>query len=351
MLGGRPASRCRSWCPTSAASTGRWRSGAARRDLRQRHRDLRTAQPQPRPRRAVRDVRARRRPRAGRRRWTSAPTSRCASATRGRATCRSRRSCDVGKRLLDLGASQLSLGDTIGVGTAGPRAGRSLAAFAEAGVGRRAAGRALPRHLRPGARQHPAALEAGITTFDASRRRPRRLPLRRERHRQPRHRGPGLDAGRPRHRARRRPRARWWPRARGWPGSSGARARQRWSARSPDTPCGRIDRMTEAGGVYLHIGAPKTGTTYVQDRLTRNASSLRKRGVRPPDVVPDRLAGPLPLPSGARRARPGLGRLARARRGRLGHACSSGSGARRDRSWSATRSSRPHHRTHRADRR
>lgn len=31
--------------------------------------------------------------------------------------------------------------------------------------------------------------------------------------------------------------------------------------------------------VYLHIGAPKTGTTYVQDRLTRNAASLASHGV------------------------------------------------------------------------
>ena len=26
--------------------------------------------------------------------------------------------------------------------------------------------------------------------------------------------------------------------------------------------------------VFLHIGAPKTGTTYLQDRLTRNAATL-----------------------------------------------------------------------------
>jgi hypothetical protein len=38
--------------------------------------------------------------------------------------------------------------------------------------------------------------------------------------------------------------------------------------------------------VYLHIGAPKTGTTYVQDRLTRNAAALRKRGVVVPTSSP-----------------------------------------------------------------
>jgi hypothetical protein len=34
--------------------------------------------------------------------------------------------------------------------------------------------------------------------------------------------------------------------------------------------------------VYLHIGAPKTGTTYLQDRLTRNASRLASHGVHVP---------------------------------------------------------------------
>lgn len=34
--------------------------------------------------------------------------------------------------------------------------------------------------------------------------------------------------------------------------------------------------------VYLHIGAPKTGTTYVQDRLTLNARTLAQHGVHFP---------------------------------------------------------------------
>lgn len=34
--------------------------------------------------------------------------------------------------------------------------------------------------------------------------------------------------------------------------------------------------------VYLHIGAPKTGTTYLQDRLTRNAASLASHDVHYP---------------------------------------------------------------------
>lgn len=38
--------------------------------------------------------------------------------------------------------------------------------------------------------------------------------------------------------------------------------------------------------VYLHIGAPKTGTTYLQHRLTLNLASLRKHGVVLPSSSP-----------------------------------------------------------------
>lgn len=38
--------------------------------------------------------------------------------------------------------------------------------------------------------------------------------------------------------------------------------------------------------VYLHIGAPKTGTTYLQDRLTRNAGTLADHGVHFPSRSP-----------------------------------------------------------------
>ncbi|MGI5159237.1 hydroxymethylglutaryl-CoA lyase [Microbispora sp. CA-102843] len=73
----------------------------------------------------------------------------------------------VGKRLFDLGASQLSLGDTIGVGTPG-HVTALLRAFADAGlpVERLAVhfhdtyGQALANAY--------AALRAGVTTFDAS---------------------------------------------------------------------------------------------------------------------------------------------------------------------------------------
>ncbi len=73
----------------------------------------------------------------------------------------------VGKRLFDLGASQLSLGDTIGVGTPG-HVTALLAAFNDAGLSNdRLAlhfhdtyGQALSNAM--------AGLRAGVTTFDAS---------------------------------------------------------------------------------------------------------------------------------------------------------------------------------------
>jgi hydroxymethylglutaryl-CoA lyase len=74
---------------------------------------------------------------------------------------------EVGKRLFDLGADQLSLGDTIGVGTAG-HVRRLIAAFVEAGMSTDQL--AMHFHDTYGqalANTH-AALQAGITTFDAS---------------------------------------------------------------------------------------------------------------------------------------------------------------------------------------
>ena len=73
----------------------------------------------------------------------------------------------VGRRLLDLGASQLSLGDTIGTGTPG-HVTALVAAFGDAGV----APERLAMHFHDTygqalANTH-AALRAGITTYDAS---------------------------------------------------------------------------------------------------------------------------------------------------------------------------------------
>ncbi len=74
---------------------------------------------------------------------------------------------DVGRRLFDLGASQLSLGDTIGVGTAG-HVGALVAGFTDAGMSTDQL--AMHFHDTYGqalANAH-AALRCGITTFDAS---------------------------------------------------------------------------------------------------------------------------------------------------------------------------------------
>ncbi len=74
---------------------------------------------------------------------------------------------EVGKRLFDLGAGQLSLGDTIGVGTAG-HVTELLTAFNEAGL----PNESLAVHFHDTYGQALAnafaALQHGITTFDAS---------------------------------------------------------------------------------------------------------------------------------------------------------------------------------------
>src|SRR4029078_12390193 len=73
----------------------------------------------------------------------------------------------VGKRLFDLGASQLSLGDTIGVATAG-HVGSLVDAFARAGMQR--GDLALHFHDTYGQALSnvQAGLRAGVTTYDAS---------------------------------------------------------------------------------------------------------------------------------------------------------------------------------------
>src|SRR5687768_14945397 len=73
----------------------------------------------------------------------------------------------VGQRLFDLGASQLSLGDTIGVGTAG-QVKDLIAAFT--GAGMQLDDLAMHFHDTYGQALANAysALQAGITTFDAS---------------------------------------------------------------------------------------------------------------------------------------------------------------------------------------
>ena len=73
----------------------------------------------------------------------------------------------VGKRLFDLGASQLSLGDTTGVGTAG-HVTTLLRAFVEAGMGTDQLAMHFHDTYGQALANTYAALQSGITTFDAS---------------------------------------------------------------------------------------------------------------------------------------------------------------------------------------
>jgi hydroxymethylglutaryl-CoA lyase len=73
----------------------------------------------------------------------------------------------VGRRLFDLGASQLSLGDTIGVGTAG-HVKALLAAFNDAGLPNEALAVHFHDTYGQALANAYAALQHGITTFDAS---------------------------------------------------------------------------------------------------------------------------------------------------------------------------------------
>ncbi len=73
----------------------------------------------------------------------------------------------VGKRLFELGASQLSLGDTTGVGTAG-HVTTLLRAFVEAGLGTDQLAMHFHDTYGQALANTYAALQSGITTFDAS---------------------------------------------------------------------------------------------------------------------------------------------------------------------------------------
>ncbi len=73
----------------------------------------------------------------------------------------------VGKRLFDLGASQLSLGDTIGVGTPG-HVTALLRAFNDAGLSNGQLAMHFHDTYGQALSNTQAALRAGVTTFDAS---------------------------------------------------------------------------------------------------------------------------------------------------------------------------------------
>jgi len=73
----------------------------------------------------------------------------------------------AGRRLLDLGADELSLGDTIGVATVG-QVGALLAAFADAGTGPEPLALHFHDTYGQALANTVAGMRAGVTTFDAS---------------------------------------------------------------------------------------------------------------------------------------------------------------------------------------
>ena len=157
-----------------------------------------------------------------------------------------------------------------------------------------------------------AALQAGITTYDASAGGLGGCPYAKS--------ATGNLATedlvwmlhRPRHRARRRPRRRSSRPASGWPGTSAAPARR--------PSCGRWQNpQHEPAGLPAHRCAEDR-----HDLPPGPARAQREDAGRARRALPDHLAAGQPraraLPRRARPARPGLGRRARARRGQLGRA-------------------------------
>ena len=112
---------------------------------------------------------------------------------------------DVCRRLMDLGCDQLSLGDTIGVGTVG-HVHRLLAALDAAGIGPDRVGVHFHDTYGQALANTMAALRDGVRVVDASTGGLGGCPYARVGDRQPRDRGPGLGAAGRRCADRHRPR-------------------------------------------------------------------------------------------------------------------------------------------------
>ena len=179
------------------AGPGAGRRGPRDRGVRLRHRDLRPEEPEPDLDESLEmfaPVVARaREPACG-----CGGTCRCASATRGRARCRSAGGAR-GPTARARAAPSCRLGDTIGVGTPA-RCRRCCGAPTR----RHRLTRSPCTSTTPTARPWPTRWPRCRPASRSSTPRPAGwwLPVRRERHRQPGHRGPGLAAGRARHRDR-----------------------------------------------------------------------------------------------------------------------------------------------------
>ncbi|WP_278258102.1 hypothetical protein [Nocardioides convexus] len=103
----------------------------------------------------------------GSRAWTCAATSRCASATRGRAPSPSSRSSPSARGCSTSAWARLSLGDTIGVATAG-HVRALVAAFGAAGIGPERLALHFHDTYGQALTNVHAGLQAGVTTYDAS---------------------------------------------------------------------------------------------------------------------------------------------------------------------------------------
>ena len=237
-----------------------------------------------------------------------AATSRACSAARTRATSIRARWREIAAALFAMGAYEVSLGDTIGVGTAGKTAALfALVARARAGRGAR---RPLPRHLRPGADQRLRGDGDGRGHVRLLGRGAGRLSLREGRDRQRRERGRRLPAARPRHRHRRRPDEAARRRADASRISSGGRRCRASRARSPRrAAAGAHER--DASRDPRRAGGPRPVALHQRLRdgraTARSASAASARSTRSPRgacSTPTRSARVLAaLPARARSAR------------------------------------------------
>ena len=151
---------------------------------------------------------------------------------------------DVAVRLMDLGCDQLSIGDTIGVATTG-HVHRLLAALDRAGIGVDRVGVHFHDTYGQALANTLAALGDGRDRGRLVGWRAGRLPVRQERHGQPRDRGPGLGActgpeSRPASTCRRSLRP-----ARGWPSALAARPPHGWSPPSSTADPGLTGRPVD----------------------------------------------------------------------------------------------------------
>ena len=229
---------------------------------------------------------------------------------------------EVGKRLYDLGASQLSLGDTIGVGTAGHV--RELLD----GVQRRRdcrTRRSPCTSTTPTGRRSPTPSPRCSTASPPSTPAPAASAAARTPRAPPATSPPRTSSGcctawasRPGSTS-----PRWWPTSAWMAGVLG-----RPSPSRVVTALTHRHNACMSRRVYLHVGTPKSGTSYLQDKLALNRTPSRAAGPRLPPH-PDRR----PLRGGARPDRRALGRRGEGRARPVGRARPGGAQGATRRRW------------------